>query len=764
MKKQFYINFLIFLFVFTIFIPLIKLNNSPIYVTSENTSFFIKKGQISNESFSFSKSYELLESTKLNNSIECMDEIDIQIPEGNWNIKDIEMNFTNISMERELKIIEDNTLYDTNNLYYLNAANRRIGLALQIEIPNRTIIYGVYIYGSNASTIKHHDILFQIRGFNDVNHIPNGTIYGSTNLNISSTKEWYYQNFSSDPVELTKGSYTLVMNGTALDTIKMYYYWQRNPSDTSVNYHLYASEYVGNSWVDGITNNTYLCKLDQKIVNQSYFPINIDMTAKINGILQKIENGAILGTGTLKLSDINIPNITEILSIPISINKSIQLGFNLSYSINVNNKVFSDGTLIIKENMNNTWIIEPSFIKRGNNYTIRMDYPSNWNNLTVFKDKIVLSSGIFIDQHSIYLFDEVITEGADWIISANSLNRDLNLNIPKKQFLGGERLQFSVSPFEMNGNVSFLLINSLGFEEHKEEKEVTSSEILFTFNFPQKPYEGDWQVYVYWDTDTEAGIQSNLINVKIPFDPMIIVWSLTTAIISIVIGVSSYFTAKKYLTIQRIKTQKKINQYLDILKLNYIMLSERKSGLNFYEKSFTGKNIDPTLISGYLNAFKIFGVELAGSYQKSQIAKLEYQEIKIIMADYRSLRITLIFNGEPSKDFFELITSLSYEIEGKYLEELETFMGDRRKFIDVEKIIDKHLNTSFILPFDIYETESDEYNKSQDEIIKKIKNIKKINKLNFVFSSFLMKNQNFDLQTAEIITNLIIKGILRPIK
>ncbi len=233
---------------------------------------------------------------------------------------------------------------------------------------------------------------------------------------------------------------------------------------------------------------------------------------------------------------------------------------------------------------------------------------------------------------------------------------------------------------------------------------------------------------------------------------------------NIIIGIASVFGAMKYRSIHKNKIEKITNQYLDILKLNYLLLSERKTGLNIYERSFTGKKIDPTLISGYLNAFKIFGVELAGSYQKSQIAKLEYQKIKIIMADYRDIRTTLIFNEEPSDDFFDLVTSFSYEIESNYKKELKNFMGDRRKFKDIEKIIDKHLNITFILPLDIYETEGMEYKKDQEDIINQIKQIKKKNKISYFFSSFLMENQNFDLKTAKIITKLIKNRILRPIE
>jgi hypothetical protein len=172
-----------------------------------------------------------------------------------------------------------------------------------------------------------------------------------------------------------------------------------------------------------------------------------------------------------------------------------------------------------------------------------------------------------------------------------------------------------------------------------------------------------------------------------------------------------------------------------------------------------GDKIDPTLVSGYLNAFKIFGLELAGSYQKTQTAKLEYQNLKIIMSDYKNIRTIVILNGEPSTDFLDITASLSYEIESRFEDELEKFKGDRTRFKGLEEIINSHLNIAFILPLKVSAASKTELTNSQLWILEKAQRIIKKNRLKFFFVSFLFPNQEFNYKIAETISQLINKGV-----
>ena len=92
------------------------------------------------------------------------------------------------------------------------------------------------------------------------------------------------------------------------------------------------------------------------------------------------------------------------------------------------------------------------------------------------------------------------------------------------------------------------------------------------------------------------------------------------------------------------------------------------------------------------------------------------------------------------------------------------FKGDRREFKGIEKIIDEHINASFILPLQLNESKDYKYSNSQNDLINKAKNIIEKNKIEFIFSSFLMDNQLFSLDTIETIMELIKIGTLKPLR
>ncbi|GAH81291.1 unnamed protein product, partial [marine sediment metagenome] len=241
-------------------------------------------------------------------------------------------------------------------------------------------------------------------------------------------EKWYIQNFT-DPIELSKGNYTLVLNGSALrwpqDKLTKYrwYYNEDNP----MNPELYSSYFypLENKWTNGTKGSPFLYKLDQKL-NFSFKPEDINMHAEIDGDSFPV----IEGVGSIK-GDLSIPNVdyssaTDTLPISIKNNKSNSLLFNATYRYKLKHILNSGGTVSIKESFNNTWTINPNFTRPSNNpsnnYSIKFQYPTSWFNLTVFKNggKLTVGSDYIIDGEAIYILNDTITADADWKITANS--------------------------------------------------------------------------------------------------------------------------------------------------------------------------------------------------------------------------------------------------------------------------------------------------------------------------------------------------------
>jgi hypothetical protein len=172
-------------------------------------------------------------------------------------------------------------------------------------------------------------------------------------------------------------------------------------------------------------------------------------------------------------------------------------------------------------------------------------------------------------------------------------------------------------------------------------------------------------------------------------------------IVTIIIIVSSLVS---YTTIRKKKIKKKnfrnkiFNRYMDVLNLNYVLVSDRLSGLNIYEQMISGKEMNPTLLSGFLQAISSFGLELTGSEDQSQTIKLEYQNSKILMSDFKNYRLINVFEDNPSKEFMDSIEPLSQDIDKYFGKLLKNFDGETTKFVGIKELLERHLQISLVYP------------------------------------------------------------------
>ena len=194
------------------------------------------------------------------------------------------------------------------------------------------------------------------------------------------------------------------------------------------------------------------------------------------------------------------------------------------------------------------------------------------------------------------------------------------------------------------------------------------------------------------------------------------------------------------------------------------MISDNKSGVNVYEQFFAGKYMDPSLISGFLDAMRNFGIELTGSYRKSEILTLDYQDSIILMNESEDFRLIIIMSDKPSEEFTNSITNLVNDIEEKYGVLLRKFKGGKvSQFAGVSELIKMHLNVSFASPLKIVISKKVKLNAIEKSVIEKTNEIMKQTNLNYFYTTFLMPDQKFDPEMTKVIFNLINRKIFQPI-
>ncbi|MFX1586941.1 MAG: hypothetical protein ACFFC1_02195 [Promethearchaeota archaeon] len=726
-----------------------------------STQISYTKAQVQGVSLTFPVNLTMEEFTENFDCLDNITSIEIPLPSSSWNLTNLQLNFSNIKLQREIKPIEDQPQGTYGRIYYDTPSKRRHGLGVQINLTETTTLFGTYIYAYKPETTTQI-IEVQIRGYDNGYHRPNNTIYALTDINVSSIPGWYYHNFSS-PVKLSKGNYYLVIFGIVSGDTE--YYWAYNEEDPK-NPSLYTSSYT-NNWNTGVQNAPYLYKLIQK-VNKSYNPEEINMTAEINGGSYDILNSTNTYSGILAVNGLNWNVNDTNLPIPIKNDLDIVVNFTIDYNIKLKNYLPSNASVLIEAEKNNIWTLTPKITKYFWNYSIKFYYPSNWNDLMVFRDSVNISSLVYINpfEKSILITNNSIINGAEWNITATSPLFNFDLDIRRFEYEPGQELRFLIDE-PPPGTYTLILYDPvhLPIDDAQQTISLPGEINLFTYTFDTHSLEGEYHAYVYFFDGTNAGVETATFTITVPFtiDPLTLFLIILALIIVISVTISIVLSVKKHK--RKVEAYKKeiFNKCMDILNLKYIMISEKKSSLNVYEQVFTTQKIDPTLISGFLSAIHSFGIELTSSDEKTQTIKLEYKNSKVLMSEFKEFRIVIIMNELPSQKFLDSISNLAFDIELYYSRYLENFKGNIDPFKGIENLLKKHLNISFLYPLKIVKTGKTKISPTEKIIIGRALESMKKNKQKYFYITHIMELKTCDSKDIEAIFNLLDKNIFQPV-
>jgi hypothetical protein len=684
----------------------------------------------------------------------------IDLPSPNWTLTDIDLNFTSIKMNSEIKIIEE----EATGFETIRGNNIEI-LGMQMNITEPTLVYSVEIFGYKMiKTTSPVPVYVRIEGWDSINSRPNGVIY-SMPIILNMTEgipQWNKQSFQS-PVYLSSGLYCLVLDGTDISWNDRYYWYINNDNPTS-KLSMCMYDYILDEWQNR-TGDVFLHRINQK-VNRTYFPSEINMTAEVGEKTYFITDGMELGNGMLSIENLDFFVSGVTVNIVIRNNLSLSLEMSFKYNISLNHILFSEGSVLIRENGDNKWTISPEFIRLSPSYSIKYCYPKSWYNLSVYRDGLDITHNIDLNYTENYIFisNNTIKEGATWLIYAYSPDIDFSLNIQKTEFEPLQTLKFSVIAPVIQGHITYVLIDTLGYEEFRETKQVLTQETLFCFNISQNPVPGKYKAYLFWFNNSDAGTKTQEFSIVIPFRiPLNIILEILFSVFIILgVSISGYVLIKRKRRNLVINKQKKYNKFTDTLSLHNIILSEKNSGLTVYEQFFKGKSIDGALISGFLQAVRAFGIELTEAEEQTRSLKLDYQNSKILMSDYKNIRIILIMDKNPSQDFLNSLNALLYDIEEKYGHLFEAFNGDITQFKEMGDLLDAHLHISLISPLKLVNHSKRLTSEEHIMINKAVKIMKEKNTDHFLVLSLYDKMKDIRVNDAETILNLIKKEIFQP--
>jgi len=722
-------------------------------------------------SLNINLNFEMVENSINQGFYDNVDSIDIELPSSSWNIEDIELNFTNVKdLGTEIESIENKNYSEIyHEIYYKNPTFNQRGLAVQIQLNESETLSGVYIYGQKD--IHNPKIIqVQIRGYDTVNDIPNNTLYLTMDINMSNVEGWYLQAFNST-LTLPKGDYFLVLNGSNLlnnDDIYQWYYNDNDPKYPS----LLISQYTDSTWTTGISNSSFLYKLIRE-TEVPVYPESINMTIEIDNEFYEIQNGSSIGSGNLPLTVLDFSPNSDQINLPVFSNNSGNLIFDVTYILNTHNIFSAPATVTIKVNSTNEWIIRPSITRYSNNCSVQFYYPLQWENFTIFKDLEDITINVTFNpiENLLCIPNNTITDGAEWEIKAYSPSINFNINTVTTEFEVGEELAFSISPPVLPGNYTFQLIDPLGSVEFETKKTIPPDDNVFSYELPSGILEGSYIAYLYWNNQTDGGVQTQVFTItSVPvstgstpdFSLFLIIGIIVIA--AAFIGFVGYTILKKRETRGRKRLKLILEECTDVMNLKYIIVLDKKSGIDLYAESFEEKEFDLTLIAGYLQALHNFGTKVLEGTKDSRTIKLEYRGSILLMVEFVNLRIIIIMKENPSKNFLYSIESLAYDIYKNYGKLIDQFSGNLQPFRGMKDVVEKHLNISLLYPLQIVMPKKAELNQKEKEMIKRALDFMKQNKFNYFHTIYLLPENVCTPKDYEAILSLIKKGIFRPVE
>jgi len=153
-----------------------------------------------------------------------------------------------------------------------------------------------------------------------------------------------------------------------------------------------------------------------------------------------------------------------------------------------------------------------------------------------------------------------------------------------------------------------------------------------------------------------------------------------------------------------------MNRFEDARNIQLLMVINKESGTEIYSKSLSGVPVDPTLVSGFLQAITSFGTEFfpderarkmkeakaASGKNMFEVQTLEFHHFKIVMQESPVLRVALLLLKTPSQRILNALTKFTEKTDARFGKNIDQLKGRQLNDEDIWDLIDEHFEPSLI--------------------------------------------------------------------
>ncbi|MHA1734579.1 MAG: Ig-like domain-containing protein, partial [Promethearchaeota archaeon] len=232
------------------------------------------------------------------------------------------------------------------------------------------------------------------------------------------------------------------------------------------------------------------------------------------------------------------------------------------------------------------------------------------------------------------------------------------------------------------------------------------------------PTEGTFAVNVTFEGSSEvyatsiAPVSVSIVSPTTVAVRRLINYAVIAAIVA-ALAVSSYVGVKRGVVVPRRRRRQAeyvqlLNHFEDARNAQLLMVINREAGTEIYSKSLSGVPVDPTLVSGFLQAISQFGKEIkvdgkAGSGlkkgkgpRKEGLQELAFHHFKIVLQESMHFRVALLLLKSPSERVLDALRHFTEQVEKRFGTKTDILSGKQLDEGDIWDLIEKFLEVSLI--------------------------------------------------------------------
>jgi len=233
------------------------------------------------------------------------------------------------------------------------------------------------------------------------------------------------------------------------------------------------------------------------------------------------------------------------------------------------------------------------------------------------------------------------------------------------------------------------------------------------------------------------------------------IWIILIALLSVT-GVLSIFLVRTYVLIPRKRKKEMIfmntiQVFKDVRNIHGIMLLQKRSGVPIFIKNVSGYDFeDNYLISGFIQAITLFGEQVIKT-ERSEVKRrrhkkiyaehmidLNFQYFHLLICNYGPLKSILILKDKASKRLKTQLYLFTVEIDRRFSEKIEGFVGKTIDFKgEIEILLKEFFHLDYTEPFKLIK------DKNYMQFLKKSRELQSIESriLNVIISLIKLKKE-----------------------